>query len=98
MEDGEVSPQEVGSSEHAHLPSRGGTSTLSSEASGTEEMPGWDSFGLEREIVGELEWDSLGDGYYTHEEMKELVGILTSERREQRAVEFSTQNVRKWIK
>ena len=80
--------------EQAPSPSGGGISMLDSE-----EMVGLsDSFGLsiEVELAGEFQWDSLGDGYYSHEEMKELAEIVMSERREQRAM--TTQNVRKWIK
>jgi hypothetical protein len=79
-------------------PFGGGESTVDSDL----QAEGWsdlfsDSFGME-DVAGELMWDSLGDGYYTHQEMKDLAKIVTAERREQHAIELSTENARKWIK
>lgn len=42
--------------------------------------------------------DSLGDGYYTRQEVRELAVLVAREREEQRHVELSSEHVRKWIK
>ncbi len=82
------------------LPFDGGNSTVDSDlqAEGWSDLFNSDSFGMEQDVEGELMWGSLGDGYYTHQEMKELAKVVTAERREQRAIELSTENARKWIK
>ncbi len=57
---------------------------------------GWSSFYRDH-VIGSVSWNSLGDGYYTHQETEELAELVSRERLEQDNIERSTEHVRRWI-
>jgi len=57
---------------------------------------GWSSFYRDH-VIGNMSWNSLGDGYYTHQETEELAELVSRERLEQDNIERSTEHVRRWI-